>query len=1062
MTNDGGPSALQREIEARKAAEAALCENNEELLATLNIVGDGVVVTDVSGRITRMNPLAEKLTGWSAVDAHGRPLSEVFGVLDGTVAEIRTPLRDADGNPRGAVLAFRDLELTKRRRAERAPGLSEDQLALAQRAAQVAAFEWNVQTNTNTWTPELEAMYGLAPGDFGQTLQSWEDLVHPDDRAAAFASVNKALETFAPVEGEWRVVWKDGTVRWLAGRFQALKDDAGKLHRLIGVNLDITERTRAEAAVRASEEDLRITLQSIGDAVIATDARGSVTKLNAVAQQLTGWTLDEARGRPLQEVFRILNEDTREPVESPVDRVLREGVVVGLANHTVLVSRDGTERAIADSGAPVRDEAGALRGVVLVFRDQSEDRKAKRLQEQAAERLQILAESSQQFASITSVHELAEAVARRLGEVVGEGSAVRLLARDGGVFQSGVTATFHPDPVLMEEARQHAANQPLRLGEGVTGRVALSGEPLLFPVITTAQILAQTPPEYHPFMKRNAISSLLAVPLRAAGRVIGVISMSRRDVSRPFTVGDQRLVQDVADRAALAIENAVLVAELEERVVALRKSEARFRRLTESGIIGITVSNLAGRIDEANDAFLSMVGYSRQDFVAGEVTGQTVGSADREVTDAAALASLRADGIARPWERVFVHKDGRRIPALVGAAKIDVASNETIAFILDLRERKNAEAKARESEARKAAVMETALDAIVLMDHEGKITEFNPAAERTFGYARAEVLGRPLAELLIPARLRAQHGAGLQRYLETGEATILGRRIELPALTKSGTEFPAELAVVRIRSEGPAVFTGYIRDITERRQAGEAEALRREKEAAQAANRELEAFSYSVAHDLRAPLRGINGFSGALLEDHGPELHEDAKAHLHRIIAASERMGHIIDALLSLARVSRAELRRETVDLTVLARAVMQQLRATEPRRSVELVATDGVSATGDSRLLRAVLENLLGNAWKFTRGQPHARIELGCTLVADAMHYYVRDNGAGFDMTYASRLFNPFQRLHSTREFEGTGVGLATVQRIILRHGGRVWAEGKVAEGATFHFTLPAESSTG
>jgi two-component system, cell cycle sensor histidine kinase and response regulator CckA len=261
--------------------------------------------------------------------------------------------------------------------------LSEERLRLAQQAARVGTFEWNVQTGVNTWTPQLEAMYGLEAGEFGGTQQSWEQLLHPEDRALAVACVNEAFESLLPVESEWRVVWRDGSVHWLFGRFQLIRDDTGKPHRVIGVNLDITERKkadegrhRAEAAVKASEEDLRITLDSIGDAVIATDVKGCVVRMNPVAERLTGWALDQAIGKPLTEIFQIVNEGTRAEVESPVPRVLREGAVVGLANHTLLVSRNGVERAIADSAAPIRDAAGRVRGVVLVFHDQTERRKA--------------------------------------------------------------------------------------------------------------------------------------------------------------------------------------------------------------------------------------------------------------------------------------------------------------------------------------------------------------------------------------------------------------------------------------------------------------------------------------------------------------------------------------------------------------------------------------------------------------------------------------------------------------------------------------------------------------
>ncbi|HXI84124.1 MAG TPA: ATP-binding protein [Verrucomicrobiae bacterium] len=219
--------------------------------------------------------------------------------------------------------------------------------------------------------------------------------------------------------------------------------------------------------------------------------------------------------------------------------------------------------------------------------------------------------------------------------------------------------------------------------------------------------------------------------------------------------------------------------------------------------------------------------------------------------------------------------------------------------------------------------------------------------------------------------------------------------------------------------------------------------------------RELEAFSYSISHDLRAPLRGLSGFSQVLLEDYHDKLGDEGKDLLQRIRAGSQRMGQLIDDLLNLSRVSRSELRHEPVDLSRLAGDIAVELRARDPQRDVELRIDGNLTANGDPQLLRVVLENLLGNAWKYTAKRPHATIEVGFDRDNGHSSFFVRDDGVGFDMKYVHKLFAPFQRLHGMTEFPGSGVGLATVQRIIHRHGGRVWALAEVDKGATFHFTL-------
>jgi signal transduction histidine kinase len=243
------------------------------------------------------------------------------------------------------------------------------------------------------------------------------------------------------------------------------------------------------------------------------------------------------------------------------------------------------------------------------------------------------------------------------------------------------------------------------------------------------------------------------------------------------------------------------------------------------------------------------------------------------------------------------------------------------------------------------------------------------------------------------------------------------------------------------------------KEIEERKRAEE-ETLRVNREVV-AANKELETFSYSVSHDLRAPLRTIDGFSHALLEDCADRLDDAGKTHLNRIRAATQRMGSLIDDLLNLSRLSRTEMHRQSLDISALACSIASDLQKAQPERRIELRIEDGLKTTADPGLLRVVLENLLSNAWKFTSKQESARIEFGMARGNGAPAYFVRDDGVGFDPAYADRLFGAFQRLHATTDFAGTGVGLATVQRIVHRHGGRIWAESAVGQGATFYFTI-------
>jgi light-regulated signal transduction histidine kinase (bacteriophytochrome) len=286
------------------------------------------------------------------------------------------------------------------------------------------------------------------------------------------------------------------------------------------------------------------------------------------------------------------------------------------------------------------------------------------------------------------------------------------------------------------------------------------------------------------------------------------------------------------------------------------------------------------------------------------------------------------------------------------------------------------------------------------------------------------------------------HRAGLQQLLSSAPPA------EHAGLVEAASSFFYELlSPFEMSLAGYRVANDELRRLNE--------TLREQKEVVESINKELESFSYSVSHDLRAPLRSIDGFSQILVEDFADALDESGKKYLGYIRTGAQEMAKLIDDLLGLARVTRTEIHRADVDLTALVHRIAERLRTTAPERTVAFDVEENVHAKGDPRLIAVVFENLLGNAWKFTSKRERAVIQFGTGVHQGVPHYFVRDNGAGFDMSYAAKLFGAFQRLHSATEFEGTGIGLATVQRIIHRHGGQVWAEGKPGEGASFYFTL-------
>jgi PAS domain S-box-containing protein len=346
------------------------------------------------------------------------------------------------------------------------------------------------------------------------------------------------------------------------------------------------------------------------------------------------------------------------------------------------------------------------------------------------------------------------------------------------------------------------------------------------------------------------------------------------------------------------------------------------------------------------------------------------------------------------------------------------------------------------------------LDLLCIAGFDGYFKRLNPVWEQTLGFTLEELLARPFIEFVHPDDRDATRREA-ERLSKGQDVVWFENRYRCRDGSYRWLRWSARAAVE------DQLIHATARDVTERKNADEEirrlnDSLQHHARQLEAANKELEAFSYSVSHDLRAPLRGIDGFSQALLEDCHDRLDARGRGYLERVRAATQRMGQLIDDMLDLSRLTRAEMRREEVDVSALAEAVARELRSSAPERRVEFVIHKGLSATGDARLLRVVLDNLLGNAWKFTSRRAPARIEFGAAAGPDGKRtFFVRDNGAGFDMAYAHKLFGVFQRLHGMTEFEGTGVGLATVQRIVRRHGGETWAEGAVEAGATFYFTL-------
>jgi PAS domain S-box-containing protein len=501
----------------------------------------------------------------------------------------------------------------------------------------------------------------------------------------------------------------------------------------------------------------------------------------------------------------------------------------------------------------------------------------------------------------------------------------------------------------------------------------------------------------------------------------------------------------------------------------LQVSGIRYRRLFESAREGILILDAVTRkITDVNPYMVELLGYTREEFLGKEL--REIGLLKDEEESIAAFKELQKIKYIRYDDLPLETRNGAR-REVEFVSNVYTENNRQViqCNIRDITGRLRAEEKLRQLNAeikRQAIAFDTLLSSISDMtfsfDCELRLGYVNRSVEVLYGKKLEDLIGKNFSDLNCPPDLTFNISQHLQQVFATG--TSVKGEIQFPSATGEIGFYEYTFNPVVSADGTVETVVGSAREITQRKHAEETtqklnetlETRVAERTAAlEAANKELEAFSYSVSHDLRAPLRAIDGFSRALLEDYAEQLDETGQNYLSRVCAASRNMAQLIDDLLNLSRLSRSEMRFETVNLSNLAHGIVEKLHENEPARMVRFNIEDGVIVIGDERLLRVALQNLFNNAWKFTSKQDHAEIAFGQIQRNEKTEYFVRDNGAGFDMAYADKLFGVFQRLHTVKEFEGTGIGLVIVQRIVHKHGGFIRAEGKVGEGAAFYFTL-------
>lgn len=666
------------------------------------------------------------------------------------------------------------------------------------------------------------------------------------------------------------------------------------------------ELLNKEKELRVNQEEYKATLYSIGEAVITTDINGAISHMNPVAEQLTGWREEEAKGRQIDQVFRIINGDSQEPIDNPVDKVLQKGLITGFANYTLLIAKDGIETPVSGSGAPLKNRSGEITGVVVVFRDQKVERAARKM----------LAESESRY--------------RRLFESAKDG----ILILDAGNGQ-----IVDVNPFIIE-----------LLGCGFDDLLGKD-----FWEIGLFKNIAVSKEAFLELQNKKYIRFDDILLETRDGRSIHVDF-----ISSVYKVDQKSVVQfnirDITERRQI----------LEE----LSETKDYLENLINYTNAPIIVWDKDLKITRFNKAFERITGRT-----SGEVTGKEINILFPNERAQQSLELIKTTSSGERWEMVEMdieHADGTVRPVLWNSANIyDPEKKEIIATIAQ-------------------------------------------------GHDISE-LSKLKSELELLVEMRTEELEEKIQKLHKSELAMLYMVEDLNRMTSE---------------------------------------LKLERHKLKDANKELEAFTYSVSHDLRAPLRAMDGFAGMLLEDYSSSLDNEGKRLLRVITDNAKKMGKLIDDLLQFSRLNRQDIRYTEIDMRAMADAVYHELAKDDGLEKISFLLPDIPMAYSDPSLIRQVWMNLISNAIKFSSRKENRIIEIGSQTGENETIFFVKDNGAGFDMAYANKLYGVFQRLHLAADFEGTGVGLAIVKQIVHRMKGRVWAEGKVNEGAAFYFSLPEHKS--
>ncbi len=1035
---------FDRAKELRRASEMA-----SRLAAIVDSSADAVIGQTLDGIVTSWNPAAEDMFGYAAAEAVGQPIlmlvpldrqDEERNVLsrighgkrveryetvrrrkDGTPIDVSvtlSPITDRGGKIIGASKIARDI--TERKRSD-----DRLQASLKENSALRAALDEHAIVAITDAKGKItfvnDKFCAISQHSRTELLDRDHRIVNSGHHPREFiADLWRTIGNGQAWHGEIKNRARDGSFFWVATTIVPFLNAAGTSHQYMAISEDITAQKLAEETLRASEARFRTMVNSIPQLAWIAHADGFIHWYNDRWYAYTGTTPEQMEGWGWQSVH--------DPHMLP--RVMAQWTAAIAAGRRFemefpLRGADGTFRTFLTRAVPLTDAEGK---VVQWFGTNTDVDELKRVEDSLRTSEAKMAEA-QRIGHFGSWElQLIEPDNRTGDPLYWSDEVYRIFGLEPSAFGPSYAAFLDAVPPADRERMDAAQRRAL------AGEENLNIEHRVVRPDGTVRWVREVGE-----LKRDAMGRVT----RLTGTVLDITGIKLAEAESQRS---ERELRELAQQ--LAAEKARLLEAQAVARIGSWETDLATGAVTWSLQVHRIFETDPERFSPTHQDFLKRVHPEDRSSVAAAFDAAVANHSTAAIVHRLLLPDVRIKWVEERWQ-VFPDEQGR--------------PRRAVGMCRDITERTEAELALRASEERFRTLITLAPDALYL-HVDGVVTLANPAMCRLLGAQEpAELVGRSVFDIVHPDF----HAMVRERW------RLLARHQLAPVANQAfvrldGSVVEVEVSAAQVELGGHVEVQVIARDITARRQAeDEVRRLNMELEQRvvertaqlQDANKELEAFSYSVSHDLRAPLRAMNGFAGIVLEDYSEHLPEEGQRFLERIRDGGRRMGELIDDLLAFSRLGRQPITRRTVDMGRLLQEVLEELKP-QHQSAVEWTIGTLPPAVGDKALLKQVWVNLLSNAIKYSRGRTPAVVEIGCVMVEDAVAYFIRDNGTGFDMQYAHKLFGVFQRLHRADEFEGTGVGLAIVERIIHRHRGRIWADATIDAGATFYFTLGGVST--